>query len=145
MQKSKYLLCIDDSGHAEKVIDFVNGFVTKDCIVILFNVHKSPPASIDASWAGFDDMVEKMNQKYMKESEELLKKFGHIFKDKGIETRAFSAGGDPKVQICERIKVENPDLVVVGKRGFGTVSSFLMGSISNHLVHSVPTSIAVIP
>jgi nucleotide-binding universal stress UspA family protein len=74
-----------------------------------------------------------------------LRKYGHVFKDKGIQTRALSAGGDPRKMIEEQIKKEQPDLVVMGKRGLGTVSSFFLGSVSNHVTQSCSTPIAVVP
>jgi nucleotide-binding universal stress UspA family protein len=142
---SKYLVCIDESSNADKVIQFVNSFVNEHSTIILFNVHKSVSAMLDGSFGSFDDMAESMNKQFIEDSEQLLKRVGHQFKMRGIEVKAYSAGGDPRTMIEDRINEEKPDLVILGRRGLGRLNSFLMGSVSNHIANAAHVSVAVVP
>ena len=52
----------------------------------------------------------------------------------GCSPNKFSVGdGDPAKEILQAIDDSNADLVVMGRRGLGRVSSLLLGSVSQHV------------
>ncbi len=52
--------------------------------------------------------------------------------------------GDPAKKIIETAKKANFDLIVMSSRGHGTVRRFLMGSVSDHVIHYSDRSILLI-
>ncbi len=52
--------------------------------------------------------------------------------------------GDAGRAIVEKAREIGADLVVVGSRGLSGVTSFLMGSVSTHVVHAAPCSVLVV-
>ena len=56
-----------------------------------------------------------------------------------------SGWGDPAEVIIDTVRRENPDLLVVGKRGRGRLSGLLLGSVSQKLASLAPCNVMVVP
>lgn len=54
------------------------------------------------------------------------------------------ASGRPADTICQLAAAEEFDLVVVGSRGLGAVSSLLLGSVSDRITHHCPCSVLIV-
>ena len=77
-------------------------------------------------------------------TEEQIAEAGHKVMDDAIE-QAKSLGcahvkrvignGDPATEILNALKAADADLVVMGRRGLGRVSSLLLGSVSQKVSH----------
>ncbi|GAP94478.1 universal stress protein [Leptolyngbya sp. NIES-2104] len=52
--------------------------------------------------------------------------------------------GDPGDIICTIAKTWNADLVVMGRRGRSGLSEFLLGSVSNYVMHHAPCSVLIV-
>lgn len=52
--------------------------------------------------------------------------------------------GDPVDQVVEFAKEKKPDLIVVGSRGLSTAGRFLLGSVSDGILHHVHCSVLVV-
>ena len=53
--------------------------------------------------------------------------------------------GYPTEVICEVVKSEDADLVVVGRRGRGGFAEFMLGSTSHQLAHHVGRPLVIVP
>lgn len=52
--------------------------------------------------------------------------------------------GVPGVKLCEFAETWDADLLVVGNRGLSGISEWLMGSVSNHIMHHAPCSVLIV-
>lgn len=52
--------------------------------------------------------------------------------------------GDPVDTLCEVAKSSNADLIVVGARGHNAAQRFLLGSVSDRVVHHAPCPVLVV-
>ena len=134
----KILVPLDGSKYSEKALqracEVVNAFDSK--IILLYVVEKSLPINL------LDRKV------YL----EILRKFGNktivkaskILSEKGIRAKSFLNEGNIVNEIKKVAKKENCDLIIVGNKGLGAVTRFLLGSVSNKLAQSSSCSLLII-
>lgn len=61
------------------------------------------------------------------------------------DIKALSDHGDPAATIVTIAEREGVDLIVVGKRGLGGLSSLLLGSVSRSVVDTARCAVTVVP
>ncbi|MDH6060501.1 universal stress protein [Chrysosporum bergii ANA360D] len=88
---------------------------------------------------------------YIQEWEEIKKQ--RLDWLRGLSETAINAGvksgftqslGDAGKIICEVARNSLTDLIVVGRRGRTGISEFLLGSVSNYVLHHAPCSILIV-
>lgn len=52
--------------------------------------------------------------------------------------------GSPADALCKLAEEEDADLIVVGSRGLGAVTRFVLGSVSDRIVHHAPCDVLVV-
>lgn len=62
----------------------------------------------------------------------------------GISTEFTQHIGDASRIICTLAKDWNADLIFVGRRGYSGLSEWLLGSVSNYVLHHAPCSVLVV-
>jgi nucleotide-binding universal stress UspA family protein len=65
-------------------------------------------------------------------------------RDKGVEATAVTLFGDPADAIAEYAATNKADLIIIGSRGLGAVSSAIYGSVSRALVQRSEIPVTVI-
>lgn len=64
----------------------------------------------------------------------------------GCEQTSFDVRvGKAGDRICEVAEAMGADLIVVGRRDRSGIEEFLLGSVSNHVVHNAPCAVLLIP
>jgi len=133
---SSLLVCIDGSAHSTKALDYAVKLAEKiGSKMTLLNVQErqlhdlSPYARI---------VSEKLGEIV------LSKALGAIGKeelkvDKRVE---FGVTSDIIVEVVEK---GNHDLIVLGSRGLGMVKRFLLGSVSDDVIHKAKSSVLIFP
>ncbi len=134
----KILVPLDGSKYSEKALqracEVVNAFDSK--LILLYVVEKSLPFNLLdrkeylAILRGFG------NKTLLKANNVLLKK--------GITAKTFLKEGNIVTEIEKVVKKEKCDLIIVGNRGLGAVTRFLLGSISNKIAQSSSCSLLII-
>ncbi|MFB2836510.1 universal stress protein [Floridanema evergladense] len=95
-------------------------------------------------------MVEQV-EAYLKEKELFRQKYLSLLEswakeavDAGVPTEYTLNYGGPGRTICDFAKSWDADLIIMGRRGLSGFSEFIMGSISNYVVHHSPCSVLIV-
>jgi nucleotide-binding universal stress UspA family protein len=66
-----------------------------------------------------------------------------VFEGAGHGVTVTHRFGNPADEILNEVQEWNPDLIVVGRRGLTAPGRWLLGSVSDRLVHHAPTPVLV--
>ncbi len=62
----------------------------------------------------------------------------------GIKVQSFCEVGSPTLVIPEFAEEHGYDMIVIGSRGLGVISGFVMGSVSNYVVQNAKCPVLVV-
>ena len=123
----KIMVCIDGSDKSryalEKAVSF---FKSQNPGIMLLLVAEEP---LDASMEN-----EEVFEQWRKECHDILNETAKEVTQHGLEVDAILATGDPRSMIMEAINTKSPDMVVMAKRGKGSVKNMLLGSVTTFVV-----------
>jgi nucleotide-binding universal stress UspA family protein len=74
-------------------------------------------------------------QTYEQKSLEILKSLAERATAEGVKAEFHQVADSPGRRICEFAESEGIDLIVMGRRGISGVNEFLVGSVSNYVLH----------
>jgi nucleotide-binding universal stress UspA family protein len=103
--------------------------------------HTYYPIADSIAW----DTYQKRWETYEAEGIEELRKFAAEAMTQGVRTEFTQVAGDPGRVICDIAKSWEADLIVVGNRGRSGLSEFLLGSVSNYVMHHAASSVLIVP
>jgi nucleotide-binding universal stress UspA family protein len=136
----KIIIPIDGSESSAKAIEFGLGIAkVSSAKVILLEVIEDfgpLPGYYDAAPAG-EDRVKWI-------SEQRFEKIHPILADTKVNWERKVVEGYPAEEICKLAEKEKVDLIVIGSRGHGILGRFVMGSVSDRVVHYAPCSVTVV-
>ena len=134
----KILVPLDGSKYSEKALqrayEVVNAFNSK--LILLYVVEKSLPINL-LDRKVYLEILRKFGNK-------TLEKANNVLSEKGITAKTFLKEGNIVNEIKKVAKKENCDLIIVGNKGLGAVTRFLLGSVSNKLAQSSSCSLLII-
>jgi nucleotide-binding universal stress UspA family protein len=82
-------------------------------------------------------------QTYEQKSLEILKSLAERATAEGVTTEFHQVADSPGRRICEFADSESIDLIVMGRRGISGVNEFLVGSVSNYVLHRSLCSVLI--
>ncbi len=135
---SKILVPLDGSKYSEKAllraIELVNAFDSE--IILLYVIEKIHPVN-------FLD-----RDKYLKIlrtfGDKTLQKADKKLQQKGITPKILLKEGHVVSEIEKTVKKEKCNLLIVGNKGLGSFTRFLLGSVSNKLAHSSSCTLLIV-
>jgi nucleotide-binding universal stress UspA family protein len=105
------------------------------------------PSNMDYYLGWNNDSIKRYIQKlevHKNEGLKMLQKFCVQGNGESIDTEFYQNVGSPGKVICNFAKQWNADLIVIGRRGLSGIAEFLIGSISNYVLHHAPCSVYVV-
>lgn len=134
----KILLATDGSSHAEEALRYARDLAVRDdALVIVVHAFASVP-----SYLG-EPVRSDLEARHVSIGREIADQATMELEEAGVEVETEVLEGPPAEAILRVIETHRPDLIVMGSRGRGDVTSLLLGSVSHSvLVHSrVPVMI----
>ncbi|MDJ0707578.1 MAG: universal stress protein [Leptolyngbyaceae cyanobacterium MO_188.B28] len=83
-------------------------------------------------------------QKRIEDVENWLKAYAQDAAARGILAEYIHVVGNPEVEICQIAQQWRADLIILGRRGRQGLTEFVLGSVSNYVMHHAPCSALVV-
>jgi len=134
----KILVPLDGSRYSEKALEraceFVDAFNSK--LILIYVVEKSVPINLLDRKEYLNILKKFGNKTLQKANDRILKK--------GISAKSIIKEGNIAAEIDKVVKNEKCDLIIVGSKGLGAVTRFLLGSVSTKLAQSSSCSVMIV-
>ena len=128
---------LDGSKYSKKALnrasEITHAFDSK--IILVYVIEKSSINLLDRK--EYLKMLRKFGKKTLDDANKTLAK-------KGIPSKSLLKEGNIVSEIEKIIKSEKCDLVIVGNKGLGAVTRFLLGSVSNKLAQHSKCSLLIV-
>ena len=148
----KFLIPIDGSESSEHALAKALIFATplQAQIVLLTVVEPLSnyipevmmPTGDWVGWRGLPDA--ELERKILSAGQALLQKAQDTCQASGLESRTRLETGQPRDLICTVAKEENPDLLILGSRGLGSIERLMLGSVSDYVLHHCLSPVLVV-
>jgi nucleotide-binding universal stress UspA family protein len=137
------LVATDGSDHALKAARFVVGILPAGAEIRLLVVLSMELQS--RTYLGELSDAEARRARIEEATEEAVEETRRILEAAGHTVSVHRRFGNPPDETLAEVLEWQPDLVVVGRRGLGRASSFLLGSVSSFLLRHSPAPVLVVP
>lgn len=136
----KILFPIDGSMDCQKALDIAEDLAKKfDSTITVFHVfdyHKIPN---EMEYASVIDKIYDSDA-----SREMLDKTVEYFEKKGVKAIGKLVKGDPASDIIDEAEAGEYDLAIVCTHGMSAGKRFLLGSVTNKVVHHIKVPVLVV-
>jgi nucleotide-binding universal stress UspA family protein len=140
------LVAFDDSGHANAALEEATKLASdQDCSLTVLHavLHPLSPTMGGAGVGIFAGDLDRLLADIKRSAQERLDEvLGRLPAEASVEGRVVV--GPPGQVILDELKTGDYDLVVVGPRGRGEISSLVLGSVSQHILHESPVPVLVV-
>ncbi len=146
----KVLIPVDGSETARKAVDFAAKLLERSARrVTLLAVVEEP--AYTAFWS--EGMIapevvlpppEELRQELGKKAGEMLEEHASVLKEAGLDVEARVRFGNAASEIIREAQEGGYDMVVMGSHGRGILSGFLLGSVSNRVVHHARCPVLIV-
>ncbi|MEA5535766.1 universal stress protein [Crocosphaera sp. XPORK-15E] len=155
----KILVALDMSEMAEIVFNHGLSLAKQEDNTLLFLLHvlsgeeENSPLPIPSDLSelypavGNDLTLETWREQWTafeKSGIEMLESHNKIAKDAGIKTEFQQINGVPGSSICKTAHEWQADVIVIGHRGRSGLQEFLLGSVSNYVLHHAACSVLIV-
>lgn len=123
---SKILLPVDRSEHSKRAVKFAG------CLGASLGKSLSGLTLLHVSARGYlNRHIEESIKPFLDEGEKILRDVGIE-----VEIEKLIAGGDPAQEIVRIADERNFSTIIIARRGLSEIKGFLLGSVTNKVVHS---------
>lgn len=143
----KVLIAVDGSEHASRAIDAVGKMAKSSVELEATLVSVSPGVLLDPLFYGgyTADSVQKLQADQKKQQDSVLASATEQALARGIKLSEPVRGyGLIAKEIVRVAKQQQVDQIAMGTRGLGAVTSMLMGSVAQQLLHHSPVPLLLV-
>jgi nucleotide-binding universal stress UspA family protein len=141
----KILLAIDDSKFSKAALETVLTLAPpKGTQVRVLHVVEPPSVLVARGMGGYSANLRMIWEAQRSNGEALVKQFAKRLADAGFKVTISVIQGEPRSKIVDVAAKWHADLIVVGSHGRHGLERFLMGSVSEAVVHHAPCSVQVV-
>ncbi|MGM0380426.1 MAG: universal stress protein [bacterium] len=136
-----YLLATDDSDPSHRALDYMKKILSPDeDEVIVLSVVEEVSGDI------YNEEVNPVNIqiKLSEKAEETTSSAAEKLEEAGFTVSTEVLTGVPGEEICELAREQEVDGIYMGRRGRGAVGEFLLGSVSNYVLHHAPCPVTIV-
>jgi nucleotide-binding universal stress UspA family protein len=127
---SKILVPVDGSERAEKALQYAVLLAQKtDAEITILYVQETGIFKLKP------EMSEKIGKSILSKAAEQVK---------GVKLQQKLESGDPAKIITQTANKENHDLIIMGSKGHSTIARFLLGSVTDHVIHYANHSVLIV-
>jgi nucleotide-binding universal stress UspA family protein len=146
----RILVPIDGSPYTDKAIEYAKAIAKNHgAHIVLLHVIVSQhmPVSYEHPYAGGLSAIEnQMKVAWQKGSKRLLEEKKEALAEFGNKVEIAVLEGDPASEIIDFAEKNQFDLIIMGSKGMGsgTLKRFLVGSVTEKVIHQVITPVLVV-
>lgn len=134
------LLPIDGSDYSKRALGFAISFAKKfEAKVILLNIYELPIPITGYPYA--NEILNNIESSLKEVSEKILADASKELSNEKIENETILSVGDAGLRIVEIAETNKCDLIIMGSRGLNGIKEFLIGSVSNYVLHHTKTPV----
>ena len=137
----KKILCpVDGSDSSKKALEMalVMAGCARASVIVLEVIEEFGPLP------GYYEAAPPGAERIAWVSEQRFEKVHPVLDETNVQWERKIVEGYAAEQICEIAAKESCDLIVIGSRGLNPVARFLVGSVSDRVVHHAPCSVTVV-
>lgn len=140
----KILLGVDGSKFSRAAVRTLQTISPPHSQVRVLHVVEPPTILIARELAGYEADLRSIWQKQRKAAESMTKKIADELRSPKLEAKPIVMQGDPRKKIVDVAAKWKADLIILGSHGRKGLDRFLMGSVSDAVVHHAPCSVMVV-
>lgn len=141
----RIILAVDGSKFSDAAIQTVIAQARPEDAEIRVLYVLDPPSLLVAREMGsYKSALDAAWEAERKEAQALVQRIAELLRSKGLKATAAVEEGDPKSKIVDSAKEWRADLVVLGSHGHKGLDRFLIGSVSEAVVHHAPCSVEIV-
>lgn len=157
LKMKKILLAVDGSKGAKKAAKEASLFsgsfndVEVTILTVLKNLDTNSVYDIpdsmytSVSTETLQELSGQKNEEYKQIGYKIVDEAADFFKKRDVKIKkVVKIGQDPADVICDFAENNEIDMIVIADKGLGKVKRFLLGSISDKVVHHAQTSVLVV-
>lgn len=136
----RILLPVDGSPGCQKAFDMAENLAKKyDGTVTVLYVYDMAKLPYEVEFSSYIDKFNKTDA-----NEKMLQDIVELFKSDGIKANSILLKGDPASEIIDESETGKYDVVIMCTHGMSTGKRFLMGSVTNKVIHHIKIPILVV-
>lgn len=140
----RIMIATDSSRNAKRALDVAAKLAKKlnaELIIITVagNISESDLRKLRRAKGSIDDALEAISDKILDEACERAKSIGVS------KIKRQSGRGDPAKTIIDAARRRKVDAIVVGRHGFGALTGWLFGSVSQKITSLAPCTVMIVP
>lgn len=141
---NKILLATDGHENSKNAMEYALEMSKKlnSELIILHTYYL--PDYFNAHESSHYTYLRELKEQMFESGEKLLSELKSKFDSEGIKVETVLEKSLPGPAIVQKAESENCDLIIIGTRGLSTVTSLLISSVSNYVIHHTKCPVLLI-